>query len=281
MLLNQNLNYSGTNKIVHYIKIAGCVFQITSYINEDQLALENFFIERIKQLYIGFILVNKPEIIDFEINIYPTSSYDFMLNKRSKHFFMGISQRASEREVITNYNISDIQFQIILRGLCQEYLSKKKGFLMHGSSVEVKNKANIFLGESGAGKSTIMSMLSNEYAPLGDDSFFIKREKGNFVFYSTPTKEKNSWFAKSCYPHLIGNIFLLKKGKKHLIKKIKDKKTIFNEILQQLYVDKTTMNKQLKYLVSFINDFDNFYSLEFSLKNEHELIKIINNFQIK
>jgi hypothetical protein len=68
------------------------------------------------------------------------------------------------------------------------------GFVLHSSSLLIGDKASLFVGESGRGKSTIVDRLHIHNPSsfiLSDNSAFIKRESSKFVVYPSPYLETN------------------------------------------------------------------------------------------
>jgi len=89
---------------------------------------------------------------------------------------------------------SDIRFdgvrnQYALDSLVRVFLSWKllehQGFLLHAATVMQGEKAYIFTGRSGAGKSTVAS-LSPAGSVLTDEISLLRREEGGWRAYGTP-----------------------------------------------------------------------------------------------
>lgn len=64
------------------------------------------------------------------------------------------------------------------------------GVCLHASSVVRNDKAILFIGKSGSGKSTICGQLSPEYAQLTDDVTFLVYKKGSWWTCQLPLFEK-------------------------------------------------------------------------------------------
>mgnify|MGYP001615431686 CR=1 FL=1 len=74
---------------------------------------------------------------------------------------------SNNREIYYHVNLGE--FNLLFRDAIEDILAKEGGFLLHASSVCINHKAYVFLGNSGAGKTTILNLLKDEYHPLGDD----------------------------------------------------------------------------------------------------------------
>lgn len=89
-----------------------------------------------------------------------------------------------------------IESNCILRAVAEYFLSNGKGFLLHASAVKVENKAVVFTGKSGAGKSTHArlwkKLLGEKLDYLNDDKPIIVKKDGKFFAYGTP------WTGKHC-----------------------------------------------------------------------------------
>ncbi len=78
-------------------------------------------------------------------------------------------------------------FDSFLRIFSSFLFSKESIFLMHGALAERKGDFFVFLGKSGAGKSTISSILSKSgFKILSDELFYIKAQAGKVLAYSSP-----------------------------------------------------------------------------------------------
>jgi len=88
-------------------------------------------------------------------------------------------------ELVLSRKVSIAEIEYFIRGVFA-ILSFKNGCLMiHSAGVVRNNKAFIFIGHSGSGKSTI-SQLSKKFDVLNDDLIFLKRENKLWQAYSTP-----------------------------------------------------------------------------------------------
>lgn len=92
-------------------------------------------------------------------------------------------------------------------------------FLVHASAViNQHNKALLFTGPQGAGKSTIIKLLTN-FVPIADDVIFLSVINNTLVCFTTPFTEKRTYTTKaSCLP--VAGIFSLHKNQNLSIDKL-------------------------------------------------------------
>jgi hypothetical protein len=137
------------------------------------------------------IVTNNKLIFQFLKNEY------FIDDKELKPFYeINITQqkdafKISSKDITISYNLStdsDLYLYVIeyfLRYIIEQYLIKDNILLIHGSSFVYKGKAYLFVGTSGAGKSTIVSK-SNLSNRLADDTVVIFFKNKIPYVYQTP-----------------------------------------------------------------------------------------------
>lgn len=79
-------------------------------------------------------------------------------------------------------------FDSLLRTLYGSLLARKDGALLHSAALARRGAAHLFVGESGAGKTTFFRAASAlpGVTGLSDELAALKREKKNFRVYATP-----------------------------------------------------------------------------------------------
>lgn len=256
-----------------YLNIAGFNIQINLRPTEFIYFQEIKKAELIKY-WSNFLIKDKPKAIDFTINFVERKNIETIYQTKSKKSFINFYQIKTNNIINSYYQCGPIQFQIILKQVLLELLNQRQGMTVHCSAVRFKNKAYLFLGKPGAGKSTAMSLLSKKFSPLSDDSGIIKKEGNNYFFYQTPFLEKKSWVKKNNDKLYLGKIFFLRKKPYFKIEKIENKDYIIERMIKQLFSAKELGKKQMKTLLRFISQFDGFYFLSFA-KDQNKLIKLI------
>lgn len=262
-------------KNTFYINIADFLIEI-NFIQLNPKSKMQDFMRNLNPLIEGykFTLGKKIKTVDFIIDIKPTIASMFF--DKTKDAFIKLYMASDNPDRITSfYSISMDQFQFILMKILF-WLLINKGFIVHCSAIKIQDQAVLFIGKQGAGKSTVVNLLSNEYEVLADDNGIIKEEAGRYYFYQSPKYEKNLRIKKTGKRYLIKAVFLLKKSPVYKIKKIIDKEFLLKKVSHQFWGDPTSLKQQIKFLFKMVNSFNNFYFLYFS-KNKEKLKQLINN----
>lgn len=258
-----------------YLNIAGFNIKINFKKTEFEYFKE-IKIKEIKTYWQGFLVGNKPKKIDFTINFIEKNNIETICQIKSKKNYINFYQIKGKKRLDSYYQTGPIQFQIILRQILSELLIQKQGVVVHCSAIKYDNQAYLFLGKPGAGKSTVMSLLSKKFLSLADDSGIIKKEGNNYFFYQTPYLEKNSWIKKNNDKLYLSKIFFLRKKSYFKIEKIKNKDYIIERMTKQLFSEKDLSRGQIKTVLGFISQFDKFYFLSFA-KDQNKLIELIDS----
>lgn len=256
-----------------FLSFAGFTIGIRFHPTQPPFLKEKGFKDRLAFYFYGFVS-KKTKKADFWIDIKERRNLEMMIQTVSKKHFLNIYEE-DNTSLTTFYHLSEVQFSLIIRKVCQQLLSKHNGLLIHASAVLLKNKALVFLGKSGAGKSTTIKLLASSSKALADDSVIIKKEGSQYYFYQTPFREKSFWVIKGSGKFRLGKILFLKKDSKQRVIKLKDKEEISKQILEQFLTQEIDANIQITSLLKFISGFDNFYTLHFNLKNPQELVKLL------
>jgi hypothetical protein len=139
---------------------------------------------------------------------------------------------------IIRYNKSYLWLIVrnLLRACYSLIIFNKNGFLMHGSCVICENKAYLFCGKPGAGKSTV-AKLSNRKV-LSDETLIIKELNDHILVYGTP-------FGGELKPlnekETLNKIFFL----------IQDKKTYFEKLGLAEKISEFMQHEFLSYTIFF------------------------------
>ena len=99
--------------------------------------------------------------------------------------FEGAALRAFASEIRFDGVRNQYALDSLLRVLLSWKLLGYQGFLLHAATIIRSGKAYIFMGRSGAGKSTVAS-LSPEGTVLTDEISLLRRENGLWRAYGTP-----------------------------------------------------------------------------------------------
>ena len=104
--------------------------------------------------------------------------------------------------------------------LMVQLLSQGRGLLVHACGVKYKEKGFLFVGSSGAGKSTMANIWKNQKGAiiLSDDRIVIRKIGTQFFIFGTPWHGE----AKMCSPESVPleKIFFLARAQDNVIKRL-------------------------------------------------------------
>ena len=261
------------------LKIGG--FNILVKFNKVEFIQKVKMPDYIRWRYKDFIAILRKSLeIDYVITFKYVNYTRSLTSPKGEHMFINLYDQTSSKSLTTFYHISLFQFDVILTHVLQKMLARNEGFIVHTSAISVSNKAQCFMGKSGAGKSTIVKLLSTRYKPLADDSGIIRMENDQYFFYQMPLIDKNEKIQKSSHPVPLGGIHFLKKGQDSEVRIIKDTEEIIKKLSLQLYSDQGDIRKQLSYMAKFINSQCSFSTLTFSMDHK-KLLEVLEVYETK
>lgn len=257
-----------------YLLIGGFCIRISFHRAEKTFFL-HVLSDQIKTYDKGFLIKKDQQAVDYTITICSYKDFEILRKKNDarNRNFINFFEKSRAKKITTYDHIGIGQFQFMLKDVVLELLSKHKGFLLHGSASQMDDGAVVFLGDSGAGKSTAMTLLNSRHPSLGDDSIIIKKEGSNFNAYQTPLIEKNAWVKKGSTSYPLKRLFFLRKADDFKIEKIANKNYILNRLYRQIWTEKNYWRKQIRYFLQFMNKHD-FYFLYFK-KDEKGMIDFL------
>lgn len=113
-------------------------------------------------------------------------------------------------------------------------LAEQNKFLIHGAGVTIKSEGCLFLGASGAGKSTVAGYVERDHI-LSDDAPAITKDGGLFKIHASPFSQINLFENKSTDHHrkeaLLTKLIFLNQAD-HTDLKRRDKRSAMAELLQ-------------------------------------------------
>jgi len=122
----------------------------------------------------------------------------------------------TENKDLTSFYIDDIYLtQISLAHI----LADQGGFFLHSSGVLIDNKSVLFVGHSGAGKSTIrnMALLNENIKPLCNDRNIVRKWPDGYQVYGTWTYTENFQEVHAVSAPLGAIMFLEQAKENHII----------------------------------------------------------------
>lgn len=259
-----------------YMTVAGYIFKFIFKIKSGPVD------EKAKKYFISnfspFIIQKKTAKIDYSIEFLDRDSAEGKQKKqdikiRNDIFIKLCSENKKQKKITTFFPIVFYNFDLIMRHIFYNLLKKNHSFCMHSSAV-VKNEktAYLFLGKSGAGKSTVLKLLKKNMTPIYDDMGFIKKESNAYNLYITPYQEKNK-YPKDNSRFTINKIFIIKKSPHFDIKKVPD--TDLSSIIK-IIASQILVNKNKRDIFDFIAKHRrDFYYLYFSNKDNDLANKLL------
>ena len=223
--------------------------------NRDHLIQEVLF------MLSGFMVKTSPKKTGIKIHFIDRLNLNILSNKAGNKNFINFYEYRRKKSYTSFYHIGIIQLNIIIRTILQNFLADSNGLIIHGSAVLNGRQAYIFLGRSGAGKSTIMNLLADKYKPLADDTIIIKKENKRYYLYQTPMMDKQAWVKKTSRKYAVGKLFFLRQKDSYTCKKIKNKNSITKKMIKVFFTNKNHSKEQMKFLLEFISCSDLFYDL--------------------
>ncbi|UCD72022.1 MAG: hypothetical protein JSW70_03250 [Syntrophobacterales bacterium] len=103
--------------------------------------------------------------------------------------------------------------------LMVHYLAQGKGVLLHSCGIELDGKGILFVGHSGAGKSTMARLCNNagDVPILSDDRIIVRKKDGIFWMYGTPWQGEEQFASPKGHP--LHRIYFIKHARKNKITK--------------------------------------------------------------
>src|SRR3989338_4306297 len=222
----------------------------------------------------NFQVYPKPEKTDYEINFIDRYLHGGFTVKHKNKFFINFFDKQNGKRIRTFYSISLYQFQIILRKILLELLTKYNGFYLHASANVVGDAIYIFTGQSQAGKSTISRLLHSKFPSIADDGIYIRKINDSYYGYILHVIEKSVLITKSTKKFPVKKVFFLNKSKAFKVIPEYNTEFIKEKLVKQIVTDNQFMKKNMLSLFEFIGNFRDFYNIYFA-KDKGATIKLI------
>lgn len=181
-----------------------------------------------------------------------------------------IYETTSSKNASIFYHISDHQIDLVFVDILKRLLIEKGDFILHASTILANNKAYLFTGKSGIGKSTIASIFLGTYTCIGDDLICIRKDKSRYVAYSLPLKTKIKKTAVTPGGYEITAVYFLKQSKNCTITKERSGDKVLDNLLPQVILQKKHRNKIIHNVLNFIKGIRH-YTYYFSLNRDKVL----------
>lgn len=258
-----------------FFNIAGFIIQIRLKETEDLFLQEKLYFD-IQKYYSGFIIIRPSKSPDYIIEFIKKKKYATII--KEENIYLNFFSDNKKNKITCMYDVGLMHFQLLVREALQRLLAKHHGFLLHASANLYGGKAIFFPAKQGSGKSTVMSLLHEQYPALADDTVIVKKEGKSFYFYQTPFVETNHWVKKTSKRYPIGMVFFLRKSQQYTIRKTTDVAYSIDRLAKQLRSYKEFGIFQVKYLLEFVEK-TSCYFLQFG-KDKTKLLQLFQNSQL-
>lgn len=169
----------------------------------------------------------------------------------------------NSKKIFLKGNLKTLSFFPNDQVFLTQLLADRNGFVLHSSGVRLNGQGLLFVGHSGAGKSTIAKLLRGKAEVLCDERIIIRKPAEKFFIYGT----WNHGIVKdvSAVPAPLKAIFFLAKAKEDSIIALSDKKEITRRLLPLIirpFITAHWWEKTIRILDDVINATP-FYELKF------------------
>lgn len=232
------------------LKIGG--FNIRLVFNDSKKSfIKNTLRNEIADFFHGFIIKNPSKKPDYVINFIEKKKMEVLYNGKGKKYYLEFFEDKGINRMTAYYSINPLQFQTLINFILFKLASKHKMLFLKSKAFKKNGKADIFFNETPNKKNNFLT----------DDISIIRDERNKYYFYQSPFIE-NPLIPKNHKKILIGNVYLPSKKKIFPRKKINNKGQILRILAEKVYVDGKSYDRQIQYLMAFVESFDNFYYIQ-------------------
>lgn len=187
------------------------------------------FLQMLQQRYRGFIAPSSSPHFEFDINLREAGlttdpDADVQLQRQDDHWLLTRGDFLAEWEpgvgrgrILQSPNPFSIDS--VLRIIHTLILARQGGFLLHAASVVRNERAFLFAGVSGAGKTTISRLAPPDATLLTDEISYIRHQSDGYRACGTPFTGELARAGQNVSAP-IATLFLLEKGPHHRVEPV-------------------------------------------------------------
>jgi len=233
-----------------HVSIGGCFIQIIFHDTVWKYS-KNRLVQDIYRWYTPFFI--NPHKPDVKVNIKWNDRIGLLTTGQGRVLYSPLCRYNSRTEVTCYYHSSITEFNFAVSSVLNRLFVRRPGFFIHASSIIVHDKAVLFMGESGAGKSTAVGFLKGKYIILSDDVLAIRKEEGRYFAYQTPFVEKNHRIRKQAGRWPVSHIYRVKQANAFKTDPLKDKTAMIDIVTGPKKVESGIYEKQYRTIIDFLN----------------------------
>ena len=219
-----------------YLRISGFTFKFIFHDTEYHYSKE-LFLKMFRSSFKGFFVAESNQKPHFSIHIIQKNEVK-VWRQNNENYIEFYSTAKKRNNITTFYTISIQQLSLLIRYALQSLL-RDNGFFMHGACSIFDNNANIFLGDSGTGKSTILKLAKKFTTPFADDIFIIRKIGRDYICFQSPIFDKQRWIIKNHLGYKIRNIYFLEHSNKFEIRNLTKEEILQGCMKQVVYTNST------------------------------------------
>lgn len=149
----------------------------------------------LNQRYAGFVNPAATPAFEFDVSIVPADSLgldnDLRVSARTHQWVLERGDFRAEWDSRTRrgwiqQTVNPYAVDSVLRIVHTLLLSTRGGFLLHAASVVRAGRAMLFVGPSGAGKTTMARLAPDDAILLTDEISYVRYVGGQYVAFGTP-----------------------------------------------------------------------------------------------
>ncbi len=258
-----------------YLRVADLNFKFVFHNTSNDLYLNG--IERgIQSFYKGFISSKMPKnvhlsyLFDSNVPIFFRNTKAGYVELYSKH----------NNNIYIHQHTSIVQFIHIFIFELNLLLLKHNGCILHASGNKIsKNKAILFMGKPGAGKSTTMKAANHIYPAIADDSIILRKLGRKLYVFQTPIIEKNKWIVRTSRKFILDTLYFIQKKQTEKREMITSLSKRLSLLLEQVWTDKSIIHETHK-LISELSGTTPVYYLS-CRKNKKKVIQFLQHAQFE
>lgn len=246
-----------------YLNIADCIIRIIFHESEYAPEKERLM-DAVTSHYSGFVMESPPAQANYTVHCVDSTSEIVFFNPKNGNGYMFFYHKKSRTIYETYYYASIFQIQSLLFEILRDWLDRKNGFIMHASGNLIRGKAVLFLGKSGAGKSTITTLLSPRFPSIASDTVIIVKVGRRFYAYQTPFFEKETWVRRMAGKLPLEAVYFIHKAQECRIGPAPSRETVIKKLIAQVMKHGRREEEMVRLVMQFASQTSLFHNLYFT-----------------